>query len=412
VLFSPQLPPDGPLSALRVGTFPASLRGPLLREAARACAKYVEGGGRLTRIDEHASRFQQGHLILMPLPAAARPLPPPEEMDLDLRRLWGAWDDFVPAANEATRFYLRFCRELGKRAPVVRAHARLVLREEEKRNMQRAVDCYRAARHTAPLRDAGSAELTGCWAGRPGVTLAQLHEAVRALREHDTPPLHGSARAELFRGTLFGEDLIVKIFAPNPRPWRKNFGPSRARLSWAGSRVLRDMGLACPEVLGFLEILRGGMVEESVVLHRPVPDAIPLHAWLRKNYARLTADDRRELRHLLREEILKLHRRGILHLDSKLLNLLVREHPGRLEFTWIDLEDIRARRRISDFALVRNLYQINGSIPRKWPREERLAFLRGFRSRHPGITHPLVVAWITRKTRKRLRRELNRICKP
>lgn len=402
-------PPDGPLSALRVGQFPMVLREPVLREAARACAKYVEGGGRLSDIQESASRFQGGHLSLMPLPKDPKPLPRRAELEQDLLLLRSSWDCLIPTSRDATLFWIRFFRELGRRNPVFRAYARLRLKDMARRSREDIAEAYQSFLQQTPQPADLTEGIVGTWRGPGSLSASELHSRIQAEIERQGHSLSQAPRATVHQISLFGETLVVKCFEPNPRNWRKKFGPSRARRAWAGSLLLESCGIRCPPPRGFLEVVKDGSVETSYVIHQWIPDTETFLKWLKGRQRVLTAPERTRLRIFLRNEILALYRRGIYHLDCKLVNMMVRARPGGgLDLFWIDLEDIRVSRRISIRSYVRNLYQINGSLPRRWPEAERLAFLRGFRPYFSYADHPWIVSWVRRKTRKRLSREKQR----
>lgn len=400
--------PDGPLCALRVGTYPPALRAPLLREAARACATYVCGGGRLSDIDETASRFQAGHLMLLPLPPQPVPLPDRTLLTADLLRFRDRWDLLRLTPAETGRFLLRFCRGLDRKDPKnrsARCFARQWLLQAERDLAARQPEKLRTLLQQVPPPASGSG-YTGCWLGRPLEEHPALLAELQALCSRKAGTLHQARRATVHRGILLGEAVIVKAFTPNPRVWRRHLGPSRARHAWAATHLLQQCRLPCPEPLGLIEHYQHGVVTESYVLHRPIPQTLPLHRWLRRYGPTLSPRDREHLRHRLREQLLRLYRTGILHRDCKLHNLLVTNTPHvPTAFWWIDLEDIRAPRRVRLLSLIRNFYQLNGSLPRNFPPAEREAFARGFQYRFPGCHHPLVLQFVAWKTRRRLRRQ-------
>lgn len=402
--------PDCSLRALRFGEVPAGMRHGVLREAARACAQYVLGGGVLGGIDAEASRFRKGHLHLLPLPPGAGGLPRREAVEAGLEALEAQWGVLAPGEGDRLRFLLGFCGELAKRDAVWLSWARLWLRARERRVAAEARERYRHRLEGVETGEDGVA--VGVWHGRVETDAAGLLRAVEGRMREAATVLKRGRRADVWEEVLLGEEVVVKHFAPNPRRWKQGLGPTRARRAWAGSHVLRGLGLDAPEVMGFVERLEGGVPKDSYVVLRRIPDTVSLREWLRRRYHGMGAEARGRLRHRVREEVLRLYRHGIYHKDTKLHNLLVREMPGGgMRFWWIDLEDIRAPGRVGFWMVVRNFVQMNGSVPRRLPREERLAFVRGFSARYGWAAHPGVVAFVERKTRRRLRREVRGICR-
>jgi hypothetical protein len=238
-----------------------------------------------------------------------------------------------------------------------------------------------------------------------------LHTALLELPFTPGPSYH-QRRAEVIPGQVLGTRTVVKRFTPNPRSWRRKWEVSRARRAWCGACILQELGIPCTYPLGWLEVRKKGRLQESYFISRELPVSDNARVWLRRVLPGKSAAERIALRHRLRREIETLHRNGLAHRDLKLSNLMVRERPGQPEtFYWIDLEDLRPEHP-SLRTFLRNLYQLNGSLPRQVTRGERIAFARGFQHRFPSASRPLLHAVVEHKTRRRLRRELKRLRGP
>jgi hypothetical protein len=101
------------------------------------------------------------------------------------------------------------------------------------------------------------------------------------------------------------------------------------------------------------------------------------------------------------------------HDDTKALNILLdpAAPPGQ-RLWWIDVEGVIAGGRLTRYRMLRNLAQLNGSL-RSWvPERERLAFLRGVAWHFPWLHEPRVAERLRAWTRRRLLREVQRICGP
>jgi|GEM_PF-1106871 len=401
--------PDGPLAPMQTGHLPPDVRRRFLREAGRACALYLREGGRLGDIRPEDSRFQEGRLQLHPLPKGARTsYPDRSRLESDLRDLERGWASAVPTETDRLRFLTALCRELDRENGGRMGWARVWLggRTHEHRLLLRA-RYHHLLRETAPVKDVS---LTGAWRPDPSISTEALLQAVRALESENGDVLSRSRRATVVRGTLLGREVVVKRFAPNPRAWRRILEISRARRAWAGARLLEDLDLNGVRALGWMEEREEGHLIHAWFIAEPLPTLETARVWLRRELPGMSPRARTAFRYALREEILRLHRHGLTHKDQKLSNLLVRcDANGHPSFYRVDLEDIRPRR--SSFrTLVRNFYQLNGSLPRQITREEREAFVRGFRPTFPLAAHPWVMRYVERKTRVRLRRELRRVC--
>jgi hypothetical protein len=222
-------------------------------------------------------------------------------------------------------------------------------------------------------------------------------------------PLSQSLRAMVMKAELLGQSVIIKRYASNPKAWKQRWEVSRARRAWAAAKVLDDLGLSSIKGLGWLEHHENGHLKESYFISRQLPEMETLRSWLRREFPQMKAEERVQFRHRFREEIFKLPRHGLAHVDLKLSNLLVQgPSPEDLNFYWIDLEDLRPNstpRR----TFVRNLYQLNGSLPRQIPLEDRKAFVAGFIRIFPFAKSPRLIKYVQRKTRRRHRDELKRV---
>lgn len=404
--------PECTLSAFRFGAFPSEIRRPFLREAARACARYVRGGGSLEAIRPETSCVKGGRMILHPLPPDSGSVPDRTAVENGLRALEAQWAPLGLSSTDRLRFFLGFCEVLAKEDAVWLAWSRLWLEERGREDARRARLTYRSELDF-PGPPPSKNGIHGVWLGNAETDAAGLLQAIRHLTDEEKTLLKKGPRATVWAASLLGEDVIIKYFEPNPRGWRRKLGPSRIRQAWAGTRLMQSESLNVPDVLGFIECIENGVPKDGYVIHRRIPDTEPFGIWLLKTMPFLNKTARVHLRHHLREEFLKLYRRGIYHKDTKTHNLLIRQlDNGALRFWWIDLEDIRAAKRVATWHVIRNLYQLNGSVPNRVSRRARTAFARGLHSRFPLVNHPLVHRHIEAKTRRRLLREIDPFKRP
>ena len=402
--------PDCSLQTLRVGHLPRGLRSVFLREAARACGRHLRAGGRLRQIHEDRSHFQDGRLLLLPLPPGPAPRHPipPEHVISELLWLADTWATLAQTERERLRFVIALSKQLDLSPRLRRTWLRNWLHHRERARARETQLRYRELL-SGGYPEKGPPRVRGCWIGRHAATPTTLLRELQAQREQRQSALHLSPRAEVWRCTVLGEDAVVKYFPPPPSPWRQVFAHTRARRAWAGGTLLQEQGLPGPAPLGFVEALHNGCPQESYFVMRMLPGTTTLRRWLVRHWPALSTALRIQLRHRLRDMIQDLHRHGLYHKDVKLLNLLVTPTPNPdalLPGWWIDLEDIRASPTPPVWAIIRNFYQINSSIPSSISREDRLAFAWGFRKRHPLATHRLVLQHVENKTQQRLAREV------
>lgn len=385
---------------------PACLRPALLSEAGRACARYVLDGGRLTHIDAESSQLLHSPLQLLPhSPGKKTSCPERSEVESDLLQLWTLWNSHDLTTRHCLRFLLSFCRELERSQAGYRKWARIWIREQRDQHQKEVRDTYLV--HVHHRREPGR-QISAAWAPHPQLAPEVLYDMLQEVLQH-SPPLSGhSKRAQIIRCELVGEPVIIKRYSANPVKWKRRWEQSRARRAWAASHVLEKWSIPSVRGLGWLEYHHHGRLEESYFISRQLPPMETLRVWLRREYPRMSEAQRIRFRHRFRSEIMRIYQHGLAHVDLKLSNLLVNGvDPDSLTFYWIDLEDLRPSHH-SLRTFIRNLYQLNGSLPRTIPAAERKAFVAGFRRLFPLATSPLLARYIIRQTRKRHLRQLRR----
>jgi hypothetical protein len=138
--------------------------------------------------------------------------------------------------------------------------------------------------------------------------------------------------ADLFRGS------------PAARAWRAGVGLRARRI-----------GAAVP--YAFLERRRLGLPIASCLLLEDLAPAVPADVAAGELDAPRVAE-------ALAALLARLHRAGIRHGDLKASHVyLTTERPGRLAARLIDLEDVRFGGRLPDRARIRELAQLNASLP-------------------------------------------------
>ncbi len=323
-----------------------------------------------------------------------------------MRFLQQEWPSMARQPRDVMTFLMAFSHALGQENPDSASWLRLWLQHQ--RSNHRAHVHSRYHLHFGQSRPDRELPLNGLWI--PDHTLAPEALLSELEQFHVSRPLHHSRRADVREGTLMGLQVVVKRFAPNPTSWRRRFEVSRARRAWTGACVLQELGIPCASPLGWLECREQGALGVSYFISRQLPTRQNARTWLRRNLPLWEESERVRMRHVLRNEVQRLHGHGISHGDLKLSNLLVRERPHAPPvFYWIDLEDLRVDGP-SFRTFVRNLYQLNGSLPRDIRREERLAFARGFQNRFPSARKRWLHWYVEQQTRIRLNRELRRVC--
>jgi tRNA A-37 threonylcarbamoyl transferase component Bud32 len=188
----------------------------------------------------------------------------------------------------------------------------------------------------------------------------------------------GRVRAGLLR--VEDETVFVKRIAARSglRALAETLFGSRARRALAGAAMLKEGGFAHPAPLAAAEDRgRLGIVRAAFVISEALIDAqtfsvfaLGLRGELRRNIGRRIAISR-----AVAHELRRLHEAGLFTRDLQETNLMLEEHPDGFKVYFVDLEDFRKFRRLSQRRRLRNLVHLDRSIGRFVGRAGRLRFL-------------------------------------
>ncbi len=148
----------------------------------------------------------------------------------------------------------------------------------------------------------------------------------------------------------------------------KLFTAPYAVRSWKGSLTLLFNGVPVADPVAVI-VFRN---RESMLVTRDL-DQPDLDCFLAGCYSRLPLPERRSLAQALGGFVGTLHAKGIYHADLKACNIKVCTDP--VQFFLLDTDRVEHRRVLSRKKRLKNLVQINTSIPREVGRTARMAFL-------------------------------------
>lgn len=225
---------------------------------------------------------------------------------------------------------------------------------------------------------------------REGLRLQRIDEGVllKALEAHQGALAAGGPgviqhgpRSSVTRVEVGGVRLVLKEWQRRG-PWRlaadrlRGSPASRAWRSGVGLRA-RRVGAAVP--YAFLERRRLGLPVASWLLLEDLWPAVPADS---------PGLDAPQLADALAALIARLHRAGIRHGDLKASHVYLAAGEPGLEARLIDLEDVRFARRLPDRARIRELAQLNASLPDSLPDALRCRAFERYRSALPFRAPP------------------------
>ncbi len=193
-------------------------------------------------------------------------------------------------------------------------------------------------------------------------------------------PVKQTARMLAGVAEVDGERVFIKRVSEGS--WLKGLltriRGSRARRAIRGASILAGGGFRRPELLAAVEARSFGAARGSVILGEALDGARVLDAVYFRG-GKPAFPHRRRLAMLIAREIRRLHDAGIYSRDLQETNLMLREaHDGGVSVYFVDLEDIRRARWVSEKRRLLNLIHLDRTIGRYAPRARRLYFLYAY----------------------------------
>jgi len=229
-------------------------------------------------------------------------------------------------------------------------------------------------------------------------------------------PLKQSARTVAGFAVVDGITVFIKRVDEGPwlKGWIQRVRGSRARRMLRGAAMLKSAGFARPEPFAAAEARSRGSVQASYVVsealeHARVMSAVVL-AGGRRNFHRRCAVSR-----VIATEIRRLHDAGIYTLDLQETNVMLSGGDGvEWKIHFVDLEDCRSARAVSQRRRMLNLVHLDRTIGRYLPRSQRLRFLYNYLGRQPerAEARRLVVRFFALRERAERRARSHRAAVP
>jgi tRNA A-37 threonylcarbamoyl transferase component Bud32 len=225
---------------------------------------------------------------------------------------------------------------------------------------------------------------------RAGLRLRRIDEGIllKALEAHRDALAAGGPgviqhgpRSSVTRVEVGGLRVVLKEWSRRG-PWRlaadllRGSPASRAWLRGVGLRA-RRIGAAAP--YAFLERTRFGLPVASWLLLEDLWPAVPADS---------PGLDAEQLTDALSALVARLHRTGVRHGDLKASHVYLATGETGLEARLIDLEDVRFARRLPDRARIRELAQLNASLPDSLPDALRCRAFERYRGALPFRAPP------------------------
>ncbi|MBW2056321.1 MAG: hypothetical protein JRJ26_02380 [Deltaproteobacteria bacterium] len=165
--------------------------------------------------------------------------------------------------------------------------------------------------------------------------------------------------------------------------WRNSIRRPKGKASWVAGNTLFRLGFSPLKPLAYAERRRLGLLQEAFFITESCVGDTELDRYL---VQRFEEKPRSHLRRFIEEFagwLGSLHGAGIYHRDLKTCNILVRERPDGWSFSLLDLEDVTQGTAVGSEEVLRNLVQINCSIPGFLSYTDRVRFFKAYLRSNP-----------------------------
>lgn len=158
---------------------------------------------------------------------------------------------------------------------------------------------------------------------------------------------------------------------------------SKGMRAWVGGNGLRVRGISSITPLGLLVKKHWGLIKEDFLFMEEIKDGLEMDRYISNHLNSLLLKRRfiKEFAHWLSI----LHQKKIYHKDMKACNIIVTENKGNWDFYLLDLEDVRLKEDVNEKRLLKNLIQLNTSIPEIISERDRLRFFKEYTKFRPLV---------------------------
>ena len=176
------------------------------------------------------------------------------------------------------------------------------------------------------------------------------------------------------------------------RQIRETFFTSRGKKAWYAANGFIVRKLVTPMPVAFVEKRDRGFLKNSFVITEFIEPAILVYIYVTKCLLQFDKSKsntqrkdsykiarKRKFIETFSDSFKNIHKQGVYHADMKGGNILVKEiGENRWEFFYLDLDRVSFKRSITKRAVIKNLIQLNASLPNEFSFVDRMRFYKNY----------------------------------
>lgn len=163
-----------------------------------------------------------------------------------------------------------------------------------------------------------------------------------------------------------------------------SFCSSPARRAWLAAHGLIALHFLTPKPIALFEEKTFARIKKSFVIMEDISHCLTCNKYVSENfsnpYDKIAAMVKKRFISSLAMSFRRLHDSGVYHGDLKANNIMVMELPDTWDFFYLDLDRVSFHKKITKKRLIKNLSQLNASIPNYIGNRDRLRFYRTYTS--------------------------------
>jgi len=170
-----------------------------------------------------------------------------------------------------------------------------------------------------------------------------------------------------------------------PSVWKRfffSFRSSPARRAWIAAHGLTAANFRTPKPLALCEEKRTGILKKSFIIMEDISACLPCNTYVSEKFRndsdKAIAGQKRRFVSCLAISLKRLHDSGTYHHDLKANNIMIMELQDTWDFFYLDLDRVSFHKTITAKKKVKNLSQLNASIPHSITYTDRLRFYQAY----------------------------------